>query len=38
MANLSGIVDQLKKGRDVVEKQLSALNAALHAFVGSYTG
>src|SRR5450755_1375562 len=33
MTNLSGIVEQLKKERDVVEKQLSALNAALHAFL-----
>jgi len=35
---MSGIVKQLKKERDVVEKQLSALNAALMAFVGSYSG
>jgi hypothetical protein len=38
MANLSGIVEQLKKERDLVEKQLSALNAALTAFVGAYSG
>ena len=38
MANLSGIVKQLKKERDIVERQLSALNAALTAFVGAYTG
>jgi hypothetical protein len=38
MANLSGIVEQLKNERDVVERQLLALNAVLHAFVGSYTG
>jgi hypothetical protein len=38
MANLSGIVEQLKKEHDVVEKQLFALNAALHAFVGAYSG
>jgi hypothetical protein len=38
MANLSGIVEQLKRERDVVEKQLSALNAALTAFVGAYGG
>jgi hypothetical protein len=36
MANLSGIVDQLRKERDQVQKQLSALNAALTAFVGAY--
>ena len=36
MANLSGIVKQLKKERDQIEKQLSALNAALTAFVGAY--
>lgn len=38
MANLSGIVQQLKKERDLVEKQLSGLNAALAAFVGVYRG
>jgi hypothetical protein len=38
MANLSAIVKQLKGERDRVEKQLSALNAALRAFVGSYSG
>ena len=38
MANLSGIVDQLKKERDVVETQLHALNAALAAFIGAYGG
>ena len=36
MANLSGIVQALKDERDRVEKQLSALNAALTAFVGVY--
>jgi hypothetical protein len=36
MANLSGIVKQLKDERDRVEKQLHALNAALTAFVGAY--
>jgi len=36
MANLSGIVQVLKDERDRVEKQLSALNAALTAFVGVY--
>jgi wyosine [tRNA(Phe)-imidazoG37] synthetase (radical SAM superfamily) len=34
MANLSGIVNQLKKERDRVEKQLLGLNAALSAFAG----
>jgi hypothetical protein len=38
MANLSGIVEQLKKERALVERQLSALNAALMAFVGAYRG
>jgi hypothetical protein len=38
MANWSGIVKQLKEERDQVEKQLSALNAALSAFVGAYSG
>ena len=38
MPNLGGIVEQLKKERDRVEKQLSALNAALTAFVGVYSG
>ena len=38
MANLSGIVQALKDERDRVEKQLSALNAALTAFVGVYGG
>jgi hypothetical protein len=38
MANLSGIVQVLKNERDRVEKQLSALNAALTAFVGVYGG
>jgi hypothetical protein len=38
MANWSGIVKQLKKERDRVEKELSALNAALTAFVGAYSG
>ena len=33
MANLSGIIEQLKKERDGVQKQLTALNAALTAFV-----
>lgn len=38
MGNVSGIVKQLKKERDRVEKQLSGLNAALAAFVGTYYG
>ena len=38
MANLSGIMKQLKKERDHVEKQLSGLNAALLAFAGVYRG
>jgi hypothetical protein len=38
MANLSGFVKQLKDERARVEKQLSALNAALTAFVGTYKG
>jgi hypothetical protein len=36
MANLSGIVRQLKTERDRVERQLSGLNAALAAFAGVY--
>jgi len=36
MTSLSGVVEQLKKERDRVEKQLSALNAALTAFAGVY--
>jgi hypothetical protein len=36
MANLSGIVKQLKDERDRVEPELSRLNAALAAFVGVY--
>lgn len=38
MTNLSGIVKQLKDERDRVEKHLHALNAALTAFVGAYSG
>jgi hypothetical protein len=34
----SSIVEQLKKERDKIEKQLSGLNAALAAFVGTYYG
>jgi hypothetical protein len=36
MTNLSGIVKKLADERERVEKQLSALNAALTAFVGAY--
>lgn len=36
MANLSGIVVQLKKERDQVQQQLSRLNAAIAAFAGVY--
>jgi hypothetical protein len=38
MASVSGIVKQLKKERDRVERELSGLNAALSAFVGVYKG
>jgi hypothetical protein len=38
MGNVSKIVKQMKKEREKVEKQLSALNLALSAFVGSYYG
>ena len=38
MANLSGIMQQLKKERDRVERELSGLNAALSAFVNVYAG
>jgi len=38
MANLAGIAKQLKKERDRVEKQLSALNAAVTAFAAVYGG
>ena len=38
MGNVSNIVKQMKKERDKVEKQLSALNAGLAAFVGTYYG
>ncbi len=38
MGNLSAVVNQLKKERDRVERQLSGLNAALSAFVGVYGG
>ncbi len=38
MGNVSNIVKQMKKEKDKVEKQLSALNLALSAFVGTYYG
>jgi hypothetical protein len=38
MGNLSIVVKQLRNERDKVEKQLSALNVALAAFVGTYYG
>ena len=38
MANFSGIVKQLKKERDLVQQQLSGLNAALEAFARVYRG
>ena len=38
MAKVPGIVKQLKKERDKVERQLSGLNAALSAFIGAYAG
>jgi len=38
MAKLAGIAKQLKKERDRVEKQLSALNAAVTAFAAVYRG
>jgi hypothetical protein len=38
MANLNGIMQQLKKERNRVERELSGLNAALAAFVNVYAG
>ena len=38
MPNLSGIMRQLKKERDRVEKQLSGMDAALRAFANLYSG
>jgi hypothetical protein len=38
MVNVTGIVKQLKKERNRVERELSGLNAALSAFVGAYMG
>ena len=38
MTAVTKIVKQLRKERDRLEKQLSGLNAALAAFVGTYYG
>jgi hypothetical protein len=38
MGNVSVIVKHLRNEKDKVEKQLSALNLALSAFVGTYYG
>jgi len=38
MSNWSGVVKELKRERDVVEQQLSKLNAALTAFANVYEG
>ena len=38
MANLSRIVNQLKKERAQIERQLSGLDAALRAFANVYSG
>ena len=38
LANLSGIMRQLKKERDRVKHQLTGLNAALEAFAAVYRG
>jgi hypothetical protein len=38
MGNVSVIVKHLQREKDKVEKQLSALNLALSAFVGTYYG
>jgi len=38
MAKLSDIVKQLKKERERLERQLSALNNAIEAFLGPYNG
>ena len=37
MATVKGIVNQLKKERDIIQQQLSALNAALVAFTAVFT-
>ena len=36
MSSLSGLVKQLSRERDHVQRKLSALNAALIAFAGAY--
>jgi hypothetical protein len=38
MANLSGLVKQLKEERDRVRKQLLGLETALTAFASAYSG
>jgi hypothetical protein len=38
MANLAGIVRQLRKERERADGEISGLNAALQAFVGAYGG
>jgi hypothetical protein len=38
MGDLSGIVEQLKKERDKIERQLLGVNAALSAFAKVYKG
>ena len=38
LANLSGLVKQLKKERDLMQKQLLGLDAALKAFARVYRG
>jgi hypothetical protein len=38
LANLSGIMKELSKERDLLHQQLSGLNAALEAFAGVYRG
>jgi hypothetical protein len=38
MASVSGIVKQIRKEKDRVERELSGLNAALSAFIGTYKG
>jgi hypothetical protein len=38
MAKMSGIVKMLTKERNLVQKQLLGLNAALSAFAGVYAG